>query len=791
MRRVFFLYSGRMSDTQVPSQKLTQLEIHRALNRVIVAWVFGAMWSEIAFGAPLVGLFKALGASTVLFGLVGAMPSIATLMQPLGSYTLERAGHRRTVFVVLGCMHRLLWIPLALAPLFIRNSALSLSVGLGILAVSCLLGSFIGPYWFSWVAELVPEKSRGNYFGRRAVLGRISSMLAAMLAGQYLVKDPPLSKLGIVFIVASIAGFADIFIHRRVPDVPMRNQPNGPRKMLNVIFDPARDRSFRAFMIFVIAMWLGTGVAGAYFTLYLMRELALSYLQIAFYMTVLHAAAYILFSWLFGVCVDQFGNKPILILSASANALTPLILVLCRPNSSFLLALMGISSGAAWAGINLAVLNLQIALPPAEVRHSYSAAFSVLTGVSSAIGSLMGMGIARLTQDVSWNLPGIQIQGLQFVLIVSVILRAVSVPFLRFVQEANVKPVGYVVKALRTLNPFRTFLNIYLYQHSQNEERRAQAVRELGRSGALGLREVLSALNDPSRLVREEAARALGVMGMSEGVPALIEKLRDPESFIQSASARSLGKIGDLRGIPPLVETLASDDRQVRGAAASALGEIGDRSAVLPLMHLLKGETDNFVFASGADALGRLGEAQAILIILPALAKMSHPIVRKQLAVAVGNLIGQPGEFYTVLSAEERIEGLGASRLVSDTRRALSRWHENDARDEALQALQATITAFAEHNPPEVLNAVHRMVSAIVEKAFPGQSPWRQRLQEIWKRDEKVGCQLVFLNDLLAQINKMSDEAALLALYALRCLCLRLLSNGAGARRNGSAKKDD
>ena len=589
-----------------------------------------------------------------------------------------------------------------------------------------------------------------------------------------------------MFVLAGVVGFLDIFLHRWVPETPVHRRPGPPVKILQMLFEPLKDRSFRAFMLFSAILSSGVAVTGAYFNLYLLRELSLSYLQIALFMTVLQALTYILFAELFGLCVDQFGNKPVLIVCSTAVSFMPFLLVFCGPQSYFLLALVGIIGGASWAGINLATLNMQIGLAPADRRHSYIGAFAFLTGLSTVTGTLLGTGIATATQSLSLALPGMTIRGLHFVLLASTLVRAASVPLLSLVQEPDVKPVGYVVRALRTLNPFRRLLNIYAYQYSSNEMKRAHAINAIGMSGStLGVAQVISALDDSSRLVREEAARALGQMGAPEGVEPLVKRLEDPESLIQAASASSLGKLKDRRGVPPLVQSLSSNDRDVRGAAAAALGEIGDQSAVEPLMDLMKRETDSFVFASGAEALGRLGEAQAMLILLPALEKVTHPIVRKQLAVAVGNLVGQQGETYKLLSDEERIEGLGASRLVSDVRGAVSRWRESEPRNKAQKALKALVEASAEGNVNAILDAVDQAASALIEKGFPTELPWRQNIQQIWDQDEKLGCQLVFLDYLLKHRGRVSSEEVLLALYALRCLCRRLLPNGRETRHNG------
>src|SRR5262245_9476054 len=115
-----------------------------------------------------------------------------------------------------------------------------------------------------------------------------------------------------------------------------------------------------------------------------------------------------------------------------------------------------------------------------------------------------------------------------------------------------------------------------------DSEVRWNAVKTLGKIHAVeALEALIGALSDPSELVREHAAEALGDLGpaAAAGVEPLKAALRDPYVKVRRDAARSLGQIGAAaKSAIPLLQTLAKDDPEliVRQAAESAVKKLGD-----------------------------------------------------------------------------------------------------------------------------------------------------------------------------------------------------------------------
>src|SRR5687768_4536004 len=127
--------------------------------------------------------------------------------------------------------------------------------------------------------------------------------------------------------------------------------------------------------------------------------------------------------------------------------------------------------------------------------------------------------------------------------------------------------------------------------YSGNPGGRRHSIRELGKCGPAGVRQLVKILgdtNDCSDNTRALAADELGRMGVV-AVPALLRALEN--SVTRNLATNALGNIG-LPAIPALKGALTHHSERVREAAATALLNMGIPESLEPLQQMLLDEVD-------------------------------------------------------------------------------------------------------------------------------------------------------------------------------------------------------
>ena len=251
---------------------------------------------------------------------------------------------------------------------------------------------------------------------------------------------------------------------------------------------------------------------------------------------------------------------------------------------------------------------------------------------------------------------------------------------------------------------------------------------------------------------RMAAARALGDLGGREATEALLRTLeRIPpaeEEEMTQVLVRALGQTGDRRVTEPLVSRLLEPQtpRSLRLTLCRALGEHGDPAALPALRETLHSDlADAALLPALADALAHLKDTDSVLSLLTPLLTLESPVARKQVANAIGQLIGEGDGLYGLLSQEEFGRDNGVARLIQELQRR--------AKGTAILADVNTLqNAYLSGNYAECLQALHRAASAL---------PFAPS-------DRAILCRA-----LIVPLTHSSDppvEAVLLALFALRGL---------------------
>jgi MFS family permease len=391
-----------------------------------------------------------LGATAAQVSLLAAVPPLfGALMQLFAAWLEGRVGSRRTLILSGAFMHALTWFPIIWLPYFFPGQAIAVMVSCIVLYYGWIgLGS---PLWCSLMAELVPSRKRGRYFGGRTQLMSISSF-AGLIAGGLALEFFEMhdnARLGfmVIFTVAAVARLYSVYHLARMhePQAGDRRAPTHPALPPHAQVSRAR---FVRFSLFVGAVSFAVSVAGPFFTVYMLKDLKFSYFQFTVATAVTVLAQFLtLRNW--GRLSDVFGNRSVIAATAMIVPFVP-VLWLLSDNFFWVLFIQALA-GWSWAGFGLATGNYLYDVVAPHRRTLYWAIHNVMTGVGTCVGALLGGVMSELFPH-TFTLLGHEFNwasGLWGLMVCSALLRvAVMMAFLPGIQE---------VRTLRPL-PARAFV---------------------------------------------------------------------------------------------------------------------------------------------------------------------------------------------------------------------------------------------------------------------------------------------------------------------------------------------
>jgi MFS family permease len=404
----------------VEAGELAGQPLRRAMALVTLSWVFGSVWATAIGGAPFSLFAKDLRASELQIGILAALPFLASLVSMPASLLTERTGQRKKIFLIGLYAQRLLWLPIALVPLWMVThgvaSSMAVIVFMVLIFVMHAAGAVGGPAWMSWMADIVPDRCRGKYFSRRRQWGILSAIPTALAVGwildHWVVPGDGLGTLrwcAIIFMCAAVFGLVDIHMFTRVPDVPM--EPRRGTPVIKLLGGPLKDRQFLHFAGFVGTLTFAVSFMGQFVTFYLIDKIGVTGTGIQLMLLVAPMLAQLLVLPVWGHAADRTGKKPVL--AIASLGLVPVGLGWCfmGPGNYALGYALSVLGAALWTGVEVANMNFVLEFSGSgsesddgakQGGSAYVAVNSVIINIAGCCGGLCAGVIAKLLKD--WQL---------------------------------------------------------------------------------------------------------------------------------------------------------------------------------------------------------------------------------------------------------------------------------------------------------------------------------------------------------------------------------------------------
>jgi MFS family permease len=313
-------------------------------------------------------------------------PLLGSLGQIFSAWLGSYFGRKR--LVLAGCtMQTLLWIPLLLVPvLFEQYTFAALLI---LLALYYSANSFSALQWTSIMRDLVSERRRGRYFSYRTRVTTIATFTALVICGLLLHEFNTSGRTYIGFIVI----FSIAFMARAVSvyHLTYLHEPDHasavPDMHIEHWWRSLRSTGAIGFSSYFALMNTAVGISSPFFTVYMLRDLGLSYLE---YTVLAGSSVFAQFLMLttWGRIADVYGNRLVLIVTSTSLPAVPLLWLVS--SNFWYLILVQIISGLSWSGFTLGAGNLLYELVPRTRRAAYIAFHNVGTATGVFAGAMLG-----------------------------------------------------------------------------------------------------------------------------------------------------------------------------------------------------------------------------------------------------------------------------------------------------------------------------------------------------------------------------------------------------------------
>jgi len=367
-----------------------------------------------------------LKATTSQIGLLSSIPALLTAIAQLVSPNLlERAGTRKGLILPMVFLNALMFIPIMLVPFIFQGDQVWWL--LAFITVSTVAGAVINPAWGSMMADLVPMRLRGRFFGNRGVITGFTMLVFSFVASGVLTLFKGTNVFyGFVVLFSAALGFrmlSYLFLSKQYEPARKISKNNSPG-MLTLIKQTGSTNLGR-FILYIALIDFCVAISGPFFSVYMLRDLHFSYLQF-FLVTFASSVAMLACLNYWGKRADAAGNLKVIKITSMLMPIVP-VLWLGSTNVIYLMA-ANVVSGFAWSGYGLSAVNFVYDASEPSIRHKQLAVFNAMDGFAICIGFLLGGFLAdKLPVLLGYRLHSIfTLSGCLRAVVVIVLLRRIT-----------------------------------------------------------------------------------------------------------------------------------------------------------------------------------------------------------------------------------------------------------------------------------------------------------------------------------------------------------------------------
>ncbi len=418
----FFCKGVCMLLKQPPESPLQANNYKRILTISTSEGVFAFVWTIIAFEAILAAFYTRLGFTPFLMGLAGLIPYLSLLLQGLFAKRLTQVTQKRRFVVIFTLISRSIWFGITFVPFIPKTIVVSgieipyfqTGIFLILLVISWFIATSVGLVWASWMSDSVAASRRGKFFGIRNTILQAARICVLFVVGLFLGEEPSLTwEYPILFFIAAVAGILSSILVSRQPELQIL--PNrGNQKLSNqafraIILEAIQDKEYKFFLIFIVVWYFMNVLAGPFWIPFCIKYVNMTE-QMVTQMLMVSTMTTMLFFYIWGIIIEKYGDRPVLILACVGSSITPFFYVIASAGlGGWTWQWMFIEeaiSGIMNAGLSLAIFNFSISYGKPHHRNVYLVIYYVVAGFFGTVAAFSsGIIVEYIPDFILFQLP--------------------------------------------------------------------------------------------------------------------------------------------------------------------------------------------------------------------------------------------------------------------------------------------------------------------------------------------------------------------------------------------------
>ena len=450
-----------------PKDGLDERDLQRGMRMLIADGLCSQAMGALTGGAVLVAFAVMLGASNTVIGLLAAIGPLTQMLQIPTVFLVDSSGLRKALVLGSSLFSRLAWLVVAAIPFYVAADY-QVAVLLTCLFIYFGLGTISGCAFNSWMRDLVPDRIRGRFFGKRLAIAHaagatltLATGIAALASGSIGLNDE--AMYATFFAAGGGFGLLGLYYLARIPEPRMEAQPS--RGLMSILYEPFAERNYRQLLIFLGCWNFAVNLAAPFFTVYMLKRLDIS-MAVVLGLSVVSQIVNVIGFHVWGILADRFSNKSVLIVSGPLFILSLLIWpflelpeqhVLTMP----LLIAIHVLTGISTAGVTLCSSNIAANAAPYGKATIYLASNALVNGIAATIAPILA-GMAadwfegqELALSLKWveigtastlfDVRAFNLRGMDFLFVLGFVLGWYSLHRLLAVREEGEVAHGVVL----------------------------------------------------------------------------------------------------------------------------------------------------------------------------------------------------------------------------------------------------------------------------------------------------------------------------------------------------------